>query len=216
MINNLLAHAVVSRLSSLVSSLLFSLLSPAVLRDRRQSPKRPITTLHEDLNRRFLGPRIGGRRRPARGMRDDARRQRTTDASRVVGDRGAERRLSVSARARIASPRIHRKTFARVPFDRRRGNGREGRWRRRARRRRAMRGRARCSRRTGRSRARVSVHDGSARTPRRARTRRWRGKVRGDETRRDETRMARMAERSKRDERVGCARSDACARWMME
>ena len=42
------------------------------------------------------------------------------------------------------------------------------------------------------------------------------GARRRDETRRDETRMARMAERSKRDERVGCARSDACARWMME
>lgn len=37
------------------------------------------------------------------------------------------------------------------------------------------------------------------------------GKVRGDETRR-----ARPAERWKRDERVGWARSDACARWMME
>jgi|MDSW01.1.fsa_nt_gb hypothetical protein len=80
MINNLLAHAVVSRLSSLVSSLLFSLLSPAVLRDRRQSPKRPITTLHEDLNRRFLGPRIGGRRRPARATR----RATPTAASRVA------------------------------------------------------------------------------------------------------------------------------------
>jgi len=42
------------------------------------------------------------------------------------------------------------------------------------------------------------------------------GARRRDETRRDETRMARMAERSKRDEGVGCARSDACARWMME
>ena len=39
------------------------------------------------------------------------------------------------------------------------------------------------------------------------------GARRRDETRRDETRMAK---RSKRDERLGCARSDACARWMME
>lgn len=120
MINNLLAHAVVSRLVSRLSPPLPPL--PSVLRDQRQSPKRPITTLHEDLNRRFLGPRIGGRRRPARarettrdaavGLARRARRQRTTDASRVVGDRGAERRLSVSARARGASPRIHRETFA--------------------------------------------------------------------------------------------------------
>ena len=121
------------------------------------------------------------------GVARRARRQRTTEASRVVGDRGVERRFpSQRVRSRLIASHPSRDVRA-FAFDRRRGNGREGRWRRRARRRRAMRGRARCSRRTGRSRARVSVDDGSARTPRRARTRRWRGKVRGDETRRDAT-----------------------------